>query len=53
MTKENLKPVLSTFMEQVWNNGNFSQIEKLIAPRYEIKKGHKKGNVIITVAHNN
>jgi steroid delta-isomerase-like uncharacterized protein len=24
-------------MEQVWNNGNFSQIEEFIAPRYEIK----------------
>lgn len=37
MTNENLKPILSTFMEQVWNNGNFSQIEDFVATRYEIK----------------
>ena len=37
MTSSNLKSTLRTFMEQVWNNGNFSQIEAFVAPRYEIK----------------
>lgn len=37
MTSEGLKLILATAMEQVWNNGNFSQIENLVASRYEIK----------------
>ena len=37
MTSSNLKSILRTFMEQVWNKGNFNQIEQLVAPRYEIK----------------
>ena len=37
MTSSNLKSILRTFMEQVWNNGNFSRIEEFVATRYEIK----------------
>ena len=37
MTHRNLKPILSTFMERIWNNGNFAQIENYVAPLYKIK----------------
>ena len=37
MASHNLKSILGTFMDRIWNNGDFSQIEKLIAPKYEIK----------------
>jgi steroid delta-isomerase-like uncharacterized protein len=37
MTTENLKSTLSVFMELIWNNGDFRQIEKYVALAYEIK----------------
>lgn len=37
MTNEKLKSILSAFMEQVWNHGDFSQLENFVAPAYEIK----------------
>ncbi len=37
MTTDDLKATLATFMEQVWNNGDFSQLEALVSPTYEIK----------------
>lgn len=37
MTSQNLKQVLSAFMERIWNNGDSSQIEDYVASRYEIK----------------
>lgn len=30
------KEVLSLFMEQIWNRGDFQLIEKLVSPSYEI-----------------
>ncbi|MEM7538314.1 MAG: ester cyclase [Chloroflexota bacterium] len=37
MINENNKQVLQTFMDQVWNSGDFSQIETLVAPNYEVR----------------
>jgi steroid delta-isomerase-like uncharacterized protein len=37
MTSGNLKATLSAFMERMWNNGDFSQIETYVAAEYEIK----------------
>lgn len=31
------KTILTTFMEEIWNQGNFSQLENFVAPTYEIK----------------
>ncbi len=36
MTNIDLKAKLSVFMEQVWNQGDFSQIETAVAPAYTI-----------------
>ena len=36
MNKKDLKSILASFMETVWNNGDFSQIEAFVAPKYEI-----------------
>ncbi|MFN2118172.1 MAG: ester cyclase [Candidatus Promineifilaceae bacterium] len=37
MTNSQLKQTLSQFMDQVWNQGNYDQIPKFVAPQYEIK----------------
>ena len=37
MTNSQLKQTLSQFMDQVWNQGNYNQIPKFVAPQYEIK----------------
>jgi steroid delta-isomerase-like uncharacterized protein len=37
MINNQLKTILGTFMEQVWNSGDYSQIEKFVAAQYHIK----------------
>ena len=38
MTHKNLKTTLRTFIEEVWNNGNFTQLENFVAAKYELKR---------------
>lgn len=37
MTTNDLKTTLAAFMEQVWNQGDFTQLAVLVSPHYEIK----------------
>lgn len=36
MTTQDLKTTLHTFMEHVWNNGDFDQLESYVAEQYTI-----------------
>ena len=36
-TVQTKKTILTTFMEEIWNQGNFSQLDSFVAPTYEIK----------------
>lgn len=35
--QQTLPTILTTFMEEIWNRGNFGQLETFVAPQYEIK----------------
>jgi len=37
MTNNQLKGVLSTFLEQVWNSGDYSQLDTFVTTQYHIK----------------
>lgn len=37
MLTNNSETTLTTFMDQVWNKGDFSRLSDFIAPQYEIK----------------
>ncbi|RME01673.1 MAG: hypothetical protein D6814_01020, partial [Calditrichaeota bacterium] len=37
MNHKNLKSILRSFLEEVWNSGNFSNLENYLASSYEIK----------------
>ena len=36
-TVQTKKTILTTFMEEIWNQGNFSRLDNFVAPTYEIK----------------
>ena len=37
MTNSTLKSTLQTFMDTIWNAGDFSQLEQYVSPQYTIK----------------
>lgn len=37
MQNNNLKSTLQTFMDEVWNQGDFTNLAELLSPAYEIK----------------
>ncbi|MGA9573421.1 MAG: ester cyclase [Lysobacterales bacterium] len=38
MNKRSKKLILSEFMQKVWNEGDFSSLARLVAPRYHVSK---------------
>ena len=37
MSTQTLKTTLSTFMEEIWNSGNFARCSELVAESYKVK----------------